>query len=200
MAISVRHADPAEYPYLADVLTRAFADDPVIEWFFPEPTQRARRVRRFFGEIVLGIGLSESTEVYTTGDRAAVAVWSPPDRWRVGVVRQLRMLPRYVGIASIRWAPSRLAAFNRIEDHHPKGPSHWYLPTLGTDLGHQGKGLGSALLDDMLGRCDAAGLPSYLESSKESNVPFYERHGFAVTETFDLPQGPRLWLMWRDPR
>jgi len=47
---------------------------------------------------------------------------------------------------------------------------------------------------------DAEGLPAYLESSKESNVPFYERHGFAVTETFDLPDGPRLWLMWRDPR
>ena len=24
--------------------------------------------------------------------------------------------------------------------------------------------------------------------------------GFEVTETFDLPRGPRLWLMWRDPR
>jgi ribosomal protein S18 acetylase RimI-like enzyme len=200
MAIGVRAAVPAEYDDLADVMTRAFADDPVMEWFFPEPTQRSRRLRRFFREIELGIGLSETTGVYTTSDRAAVAVWAPPDQWRVSLSRQLRILPRYLGIASIRWAPSRLAAFNKIEGRHPKGPPHWYLPTLATDPAHQGTGRGSALLGDMLARCDAAGLPAYLESSKESNVPFYERHGFAVTETFDLPKGPRLWLMWRDPR
>ena len=29
-------------------------------------------------------------------------------------------------------------------------------------------------------RCDAEGIPAYLESTKERNVGFYERHGFAV--------------------
>jgi ribosomal protein S18 acetylase RimI-like enzyme len=200
MPIGVRQAERAEYDDLADLLTRAFLDDPVIEWFFPDPEQRPRRLRRFFAEIALGIGLSQSTEVYTTEDRGAVAVWAPPDRWRVSVLRQLRILPRYLAIASIRWAPSRLAGFNQIEGHHPHGPPHWYLPTLGTDPSRQGQGLGSALLDDMLGRCDTAGLPAYLESSKAANVPFYERHGFEVTETFELPRGPRMWFMWRDPR
>jgi GNAT superfamily N-acetyltransferase len=198
--IPVRPADPAEYDRLAAVLTRAFLDDPVIEWFFPEPSERPRRVGRFFREIVLGLGLSAQSEISTTDDQGAVAVWAPPGQWRVSVGRQLRLLPRYVSIASMRWAPSRLVTFNKIEGHHPKGPPHWYLPTLGTDPTRQGHGLGSALLEDRLARCDTEGLPVYLESSKESNVPFYERHGFAVTETFDLPDGPRLWLMWRDPR
>lgn len=200
MPIPVRAADPADYDLLADVLTRAFLDDPVIEWFFPDPSERPRRVRRFFREIVLGLGLSETAEIDTTEDRGAVALWAPPDQWRVSVRHQLRLLPRYIGIASIRWAPSRLAAFNKVESRHPKRPPHWYLPTLGTDPAHQGHGLGSALLGDRLARCDTEGLPAYLESSKESNVPFYERHGFQVTETYDLPDGPRLWLMWRDPR
>ena len=200
MAITVRAAEPADYDQLADVLTRAFLDDPVVAWFFPEASERPRRVRRFFREIVLDLGLRETAQVDTTEGHGAVAVWAPPDQWRVSVGRQLRLLPRYVSIASIRWAPSRLAVFNQLEGHHPKGPPHWYLPTLGTDPAHQGHGLGSALLADRLARCDAEGLPAYLESSKESNVSFYERHGFHVTETFDLPQGPRLWLMWRDPR
>jgi GNAT superfamily N-acetyltransferase len=198
--ISVRPADPTEYDELAEVLTRAFVDDPVIEWFFPESSERPRRVRRFFREIVLGPGLTATSQIATSDDRGAVAIWSPPDQWRIGVGHQLRLLPRYVSIASLRWAPSRLLAFNQLEGHHPKGPPHWYLPTLGTDPDRQGHGLGSALLGDQLVRCDAEGLPAYLESSKETNVPFYERHGFAVTETFDLPDGPRLWLMWRDPR
>jgi GNAT superfamily N-acetyltransferase len=199
MPITVRRADLADHDPLAGMLARSFLDDPVIEWFFPDPAQRARRVGRFFAEIVLGGGLSASTEVYTTDDRDAAAVWAPPDQWRISLGRQLVLLPRYVSIASLRWAPSRLTAFNQIEARHPKQPPHWYLSTLGTDPERQGKGLGSALLADVLGRGDDAGLPAYLESSKEANVPFYERHGFAVTETFDLPHGPRLWLMWRDP-
>jgi len=200
VAIAVCPALPSDFDQLADVLTRAFLDDPVIEWFFPDASTRPARVKRFFREIVLDVGLSATTEVSTTEDRGAVAVWAPPDQWRVSLGRQLRLLPRYVAIASIRWAPSRLLAFNQIESHHPKGPPHWYLPTLGTDPDRQGHGLGSALLTDRLDRCDTAGVPAYLESSKATNVPFYERHGFVVTETFDLPDGPRLWLMWRDPR
>ncbi len=62
---------------------------------------------------------------------------------------------------------------------HPHEP-HWYLATLGTAVEQQGKGVGGALLRPVLEHCDAEGLPCYLESSKERNVPFYRRHGFEV--------------------
>jgi hypothetical protein len=49
--------------------------------------------------------------------------------------------------------------------------------------------------------CDADGLPAYLETQKESNVPFYRRHGFEVVGTKQLPVGaPNIWLMWREIR
>jgi ribosomal protein S18 acetylase RimI-like enzyme len=76
---------------------------------------------------------------------------------------------------------------------------HWYLAVLGTDPSAQGAGIGSALIGPTLGRCDAEGIPAYLESSKEANISFYQRHGFRVTQEIDLPQGPKLWAMLREP-
>ena len=55
-------------------------------------------------------------------------------------------------------------------------------------------------MQPVLERCDAEGTPAYLETDTERNVQLYERHGFEVTEEFDLPGGgPPVWLMWRPP-
>jgi hypothetical protein len=52
-----------------------------------------------------------------------------------------------------------------------------------------------------LERCDAEGMPAYLENSNTRNLPFYLRHGFEVMSETRLPfDGPPLWFMWREPR
>ena len=71
---------------------------------------------------------------------------------------------------------------------------------LGTDPAQQGRGVGSALLARALARSDAAGLPAYLESSKEKNLAFYRRHGFEIVAHLRIPNGPELWPMLRKPR
>jgi hypothetical protein len=56
-------------------------------------------------------------------------------------------------------------------------------------------------MQPVLDRCDAEGIPAYLESTKERNVGFYESHGFAVTGREQIARGgPQLWLMWRTPK
>ena len=65
----------------------------------------------------------------------------------------------------------------------------------------QGKGLGSALICPMIDRCDAEGMPAYLESSNPQNIPFYARHGFQPTGEIVVGKGaPTVTAMWRDPR
>jgi ribosomal protein S18 acetylase RimI-like enzyme len=58
------------------------------------------------------------------------------------------------------------------------------------------------LIEPFVERTDDAGVGCYLESSKESNVAFYRRFGFEVTDVLhiDRGRGPDLFLMWRDPR
>ncbi|MHB1538359.1 MAG: GNAT family N-acetyltransferase [Solirubrobacteraceae bacterium] len=76
----------------------------------------------------------------------------------------------------------------------------WYLAVLGTDPESQGRGLGSGALTPVLRGCDADGVCAYLESSKERNIDFYARHGFRVRRELQLPRGPKLWAMWREPQ
>ena len=54
--------------------------------------------------------------------------------------------------------------------HHPSEP-HWYLPLIGVDPAHRGKGLGGALLSHALTACDREGSLAYLESSESSQHP-----------------------------
>ncbi len=53
----------------------------------------------------------------------------------------------------------------------------------------------------MSSRCAGApggGVGAYLESSKERNVPLYERFGFVVRNVLDFPKGGLcIWTMWR---
>jgi ribosomal protein S18 acetylase RimI-like enzyme len=100
----------------------------------------------------------------------------------------------------LRRAPLVGYALLGLERRHPPKPPHWYLATLGTDPAAQGRGLGTAVLAPVLEECDRDGVGAYLESSNESNLDYYSRFGFRVTEEVRLPRGPRVWLMWRDPR
>jgi predicted GNAT family acetyltransferase len=71
---------------------------------------------------------------------------------------------------------------------------------VGTRPEGRGRGLASTLITAVTDRCDAEGVPAYLESSDPANVPLYERHGFSVTGEVTIVDGPTIPLMWRDPQ
>ena len=60
--------------------------------------------------------------------------------------------------------------------------------------------VGGALLQPGLEKADRERVPCYLETAKEINVRFYEKHGFQVVKKVDLPRGgPPVWTMLREP-
>ncbi len=196
--LTVRKATRADVPALAGVLARAFDDDPMANWFVAADERRAERIRHMqhvqLGRISLPLG-----EVYTTDGLHGASLWAPPGKWKMGLLSQLRLVPAMAGAVTWRRALHVLGGVNAIEKKHPAAP-HWYLFVLGTEPDQQGRGVGTALMRPVLERCDREGIPAYLESSKERNLPLYERNGFRVTEEFVVPGGPRLWLMWREPQ
>jgi ribosomal protein S18 acetylase RimI-like enzyme len=193
----VRRAVVAERRALADTLARAFEDDPVWSWLFPDETSRERRSSQVFRAYLrdaLTIG-----EVYTTSDLSGASLWKPPGKWKLSNGAVIRSLPALLRAFGTR-LPASLEVERKVESQHPREP-HWYLSVIGTDPVAQGKGIGGALIRQITDRCDTEGLPAYLESSKEANVPYYERFGFKVRGETQLgDDGPTIWFMWRDPQ
>jgi ribosomal protein S18 acetylase RimI-like enzyme len=196
---SVRKATVADAPRLAQALASAFQDDPVIAWIFPDE-QRRRRILPAFMDFRLRKLAFPHDEVWMTAGGAAAAVWlPPPGRWQMSRPQRLRLLPPLVRFLGLRTA-SVLGGLDRMEASHPHDPPHWYLFILGTEQAAQGRGLGSALLDQGLARADAHRMPVYLESSNERNIVWYGHHGFEITSEVAIPGGPRITPMWREPR
>lgn len=197
--IEPRVATDLDLRDLTIVLTRAFDDDPFVNWLVKADGRRRHNIARLMGH-VLRVTTFPHGDVYTSADYHGAACWVPPGVAGPGF---LRVAPHLPGLArAIGWR--RLGVVGRalahVEAKHPREP-HYYLATLGVAPEHQGRGAGGQLMRPVLERCDRDGIPAYLESSKERNVPFYERHGFSVTDVHDVaPGGPRLWLMVREPR
>ena len=184
---------------VADVLVRAFHDDPLMSFLFQTDEGRRKKSRLFFvSDAKRAIAKAKGrVDVNDDGPAKGGAIWFAPDEWRTGGLELLAQIPMLVHMG--RETPRALGVLNQVEKAHPKQP-HWYLAVLGTDPDHQGKGVGSALIAPVLAKCDEEGVPAYLESSKERNIPFYQRHGFEVSSELKLKDGPSIWPMWRDPR
>jgi hypothetical protein len=137
----VRKATLADAPRLAQALASAFQDDPVITWVFPDE-QRRRAVLPAFMEFRLRKLAFPHDEVWmTAGGVAAAVCLPPPGLWQLSRPQRLRLLPALVRFFGLR-AASVLGALDRMEQRHPRDPSHWYLFILGTEQAAQGRGLG----------------------------------------------------------
>jgi GNAT superfamily N-acetyltransferase len=184
---------------VADALVLAFHDDPLMSFLFQDEKGRRKKSRLFFVSDATRAIAKSKGRVETTDEGAAKggAIWFAPDQWRIGGLELVTQLPMLFRMGAE--TPRALQVLSQVEKVHPKTP-HWYLAVLGTDPQHQGKGIGSTLLAPVLAKCDEEGVPAYLESSKERNIPFYRRHGFEVSSELTLKNGPTIWPMWRDPQ
>ncbi|CAN5890236.1 GNAT family N-acetyltransferase [soil metagenome] len=183
----------------ADEVGRVFADgfggDPVMTWVFEEPG-RAPKLEVFFGFLSREALVPLGATYLTAGGCAA---WTPPGSPEWPADRNDRFSEVLAPVCAAGDL-ERLGALDAAtQAHHPEA-EHWYLSVLATVAASRGRGIGTALLAASLRPVDRARLPAYLESTNPRNVSLYERHGFRVTTTIDLPGGPPLTAMWREPK
>jgi GNAT superfamily N-acetyltransferase len=122
----------------------------------------------------------------------------PPGHWQPPTWDTVRQIPAAMRVFGRR-LPLALRVLTTMQKHHPPRP-HWYLYYLATERGHQGTGIGTALMRQVLQQCDQQRLPAYLEATSERNRALYLRHGFEDRHRLDLPGGPPVYPMWREPQ
>jgi ribosomal protein S18 acetylase RimI-like enzyme len=191
----------------AGVLTRAFFDYPVWTWLAADEAQRWE-LMPWFMRVSLRYGLLTG-ETYVAGEPiVGVAMWEPPggldadlDEDAAGRAKTgWDELPARMGEAAMARFNAMIATQRPVRERVSGGAPVWYLPWIGVDPAAQRSGVGTALLRDVFARADAQGIPCMLETEKEANVPYYERHGFVVAEFGTLSlAGPRFWTMLRRP-
>ena len=196
-SITVRKASISDFPALEKMLARAFDDDPMTNWIC---LQDRHRTDRIITSMDLGLRLAiPFAEIYTTQDQTGAAAWIPPGKTGIGFREVLMLLTKGIRVTGVKHGISTFIVGIIVWKRRPKTP-HWYLSPLGVEPSLQGKGIGCALLQPILKRCDQDHLPAYLETQKERNVRFYEHRGFKVKERIKLPYGaPDTWCMLREP-
>lgn len=208
--MQIRRATRSDLTQLSVTAVRAFADDPVMRWLYPDDDEYLQPG----GEVMRGAMARwvEHNEVWCTDDCAALAVWIQPRRPEVPDDGVAPDPPPSADLLD------RFGIIGPLMSAHTPADDHWYLQLLATHPDWQRQGLGAALMASMFERADTEGLPCHLETETLVNVAYYRRHGFDVHAEFDIPTGrhehrfssfggdvstevgPHMWGMLRLPR
>lgn len=181
----------------AQAVADGFFDNEIWVWTLRRDWQRRRLLPRHYRAMIRHVYMSRGA-AWTTPDTEGASLWFPPGT--------LEMSPRERIAEVLSLVPEGVDCFPRalrweelMAKHHPSAP-HWYLQTLSIEPSAQRQGFGTALMEPGLERADADGVGVYLETQRHSNIPYYNRFGFELTDEISLHDSPPLWLMWRRPR
>lgn len=186
---------------LAGLFGRAFFNDPLYKYVFPDATQRVRLTAWDLGKIVeYGLHFGE---VYATSMLSGCVVWLPPGETDFTEERmaEVGMLDSAAHIGAEPQARMMRFVMESEEFHRRVAPSHhWYMVLLGVDPSRQGQGIGSELIAPVLEKADRGMFPVYLETASPDNLAFYHRFGFEVCAEAALTDGGAyIWYMVRKP-
>ena len=186
-----------------DLLTRAFWDDSLCVYFFPNEEERKKLLPVFF-KFRLKQALQNGEVYATSSGLEGVAIWQHSNTVDSSYWKNLRAggfgFYRTMG----RNLVSRMMKMDQFTSQRRAKYAvtpYMHLGPVAVDPELQGQGYSSKLIRPMLERLDRLELPCYLEAQSESNVSIYEHYGFEVLAKGSVPIADiPHWDMMRLPQ
>jgi len=184
----------------AEVISRAFMEDPLCTYMLPFKRTRLRTLTKFFrlyGEVNIkngcGFGVGEPL--------LGVAYWQYPgqDDLSISLKSLIKLLPLLLTWYPVGYfrARSILSCTDLMHKKYASEP-HFYLDNLGVLPSARGQGLSSRLIRPFLEMADNQKVISYTDTVTRSNVALYEHFGFECLEEATIEgTGVTVWALRR---
>jgi len=178
--LTIADVEPA-----AQVISQAFATDPLISFILPFKRTRVNTLLKFF-RIYGEISIKNESGFGTGEPLRGVAYWKFPkqDSMSISVKSLGKFLPLLFTMYPVGYLRGKII-INHIDALHDKyaNEPHFYLDNLGVHPSAQGQGFSSNLIRPFLRMADEQKVITYTDTVAPANVPFYEHFGFECVET-----------------
>ena len=177
---------------IVDILSRSFDTNKSVNFIVKQDGQRAGRIRKLMEysfDLCFAFG-----EVFLSDDANACALILKPDLKKTTLQSVLLDVKFATSVCGPENVGKVLSRESKVKAQHPKEP-FYYLWFIGVNPEYQRRGIGTALLKEVVNEGQKQGRPVYLETSTQVNIPWYLSMGF---ETFhEQDYGYRLYFMRR---
>jgi GNAT superfamily N-acetyltransferase len=198
--VDVTELPRARFEAASVVMADAFVDDPGWQAVGPDDPRRLHRYIRRVCRGVLALTARRGGQIWQVereGRTVGVLSLLDPGQWpppELPALAAQALGPVLAGPA-VLWRS--LKADSAMHRGHPAEP-HLFVWMLTVSPPAQRTGVGRALLSTALARAEELGVPTYLDTAKPANLPYYGSFGFEAIGETQLPRRATLWFMFRD--
>src|SRR5665647_2128310 len=178
---------------IVEILAESFNNNQSVNYIIKQDKKRNQRIRKLMEysfEVFYLFG-----DVFLSDDRKGCALILLPDKKRTNlksILLDVKLIITCTGLANLAKAMSRESKIKKL---HPK-ELMYYIWFIGVDKKEQNKGIGTALLKEVINQSISMNRSVYLETSTLKNIPWYEKFGFKIYNELDL--GNRLYFMKKE--
>ncbi|HNP08180.1 MAG TPA: GNAT family N-acetyltransferase [Cyclobacteriaceae bacterium] len=179
----MRKGSESDKNLVVDILSKSFLDNKSTNYVVKQDHKREDRIRRlveysFYQCIYFG-------EVLISDNNKGCALIMIPSQKRFSIRAifwDIKLALSAIGLTRVLKVMKREKI---VKTHHPNDKV-CYLWFIGVDPLYQNEGTGSKLLMEILDKYDKRGMPIYLETSVDRNLPWYKRFGFEIFNSIEF--------------
>ena len=168
---------------IIDILTSSFIDNKSIQYVVRQDAKRLERTQCLIDYSYKVCGTFGENWISDEGKGCALVLLPFKKKTTLqSILWDAELATSVIGLRNVLSVTNRESS---IKKHHPASPFA-YLWYIGVDPQHQGRGIGSKLLNDLITEYDQRDLPLYLETSTLRNIPWYKKCGFETYQKLNL--------------